>query len=549
MTSASVSTSMFSLAQQWVHGILLAGEWQKRLIAVSAGAVSAGAMAPINFFPVLFATFPVLVWLLDSTGGRGDTRRNLVAAAGIGWWFGFGFFLAGLWWLGVAFVVGGEKFIWLMPLGVVALPAALALFFALGLGVARLFWGSSTWRIFALALGLGFSEWLRSWLFTGFPWNGFGQVFANHLLLVQGASLLGAEGLGALAVAVFAAPALIVTGTTSLQRWFFPGLGVVLLLALALFGYLRLLPTGGTRIDFDALPMVPGVRLRIMQPNVPQDEKNAPRDGRAVIADYLTLSDRVKGAHASGIADVTHLIWPEAPFPFILERNAEAIRSITGFLPPTTQLITGAVRVEQDPAAPDGRRFYNSMQVLDRSGIVGTYDKVHLVPFGEYLPFGAWLSRLGLEQFVRVIGGFSASPSRRELAIAGLPPVTPMICFEAIFPAELGAEEAGPRVFVNVTNDAWFGATFGPYQHLAQARLRAVEFGQPVIRAANSGVSAVFDPFGRVVASLPLGVKDVIDAPLPAGLASTLYRQSRWYSFATVMFFFAVLAALGRIRS
>lgn len=541
------SKGSFTRAEDWFHAILLADGRRRAALAFGAGAIGAAAMQPIDFFPAFLISFPLLVWLLDAVASEGGGFFRKAFSAGLlGWCFGFGYFVAGLWWLGAAFVIGGDQFIWLMPLGVVGLPAVLALFSALGVMIARLFWSSGALRIFALALGLGVSEWLRGWLFTGFPWNAFGQAFANHLVLAQGLSVIGPEALGALTILIFAVPAVLMTGRNALSRWTLPVLALAVFAINAGFGFLRLQSTGGTRVDFSSLSTVPNVKLRIMQPNVAQDIKNTQQSGAAVLEQFFALSDIAKGAHASGVADVTHLIWPESPFPFVLERTPRALEMIGRFLPATTQLITGSIRAEPLDGAESRYRYFNAMQVLDKTGVIGTYDKVHLVPFGEYLPFESWLRSLGLEQFVHVIGGFTASPARKPLTIAGLPPVIPMICFESIFSQELGADNRGESVFISVTNDAWFGYTFGPYQHLAQARMRAIEYGQPVVRAANSGISAVFDPYGREVASLPLGVADVLDAPLPTGLSNTLYRETSWYSFASVMILCVGLALLGK---
>lgn len=547
--AATATAGLFFLAREGVHAILLSAGWRRHGLTFGAGVLSAAAMPPLDLFPALLLGLPVLVWLLDGQGGSGRSGwRDLASAALTGWWFGFGYFLAGLWWLGVAFVTGGEQFVWLMPLGVIGLPAALALFFALGLAIARLLWSPGALRIFSLAFGLGVSEWLRGWLFTGFPWNGFGQAFANHFVLAQGASVVGADGLGIIVIALFASPAVIFTGANRAGRYLAPALAIAVFAAMTVFGLMRLHASGGIGVDFSVQKMVPDVRIRIMQPNIAQDEKHQQKNGAAILEQFFALSDRAKGAHAGGIGDVTHLVWPESPFPFVLERSAPALEAIGRFLPPQTQLITGAIRAEPSEGAPRGFRFFNAMHVINRSGIVGTYDKVHLVPFGEYLPFEGVLRAIGLEQFVRVVGGFTASPARRPLDVLGLPPVIPMICFESIFSRELGAEAPGGRILLNVTNDAWFGYTFGPYQHLAQARLRAIEFGQPVIRAANSGISAVFDPYGRVIAKLPLGIADVLDSPLPEGLPNTLYRRATWYSFAAVMICFAAAALIGRGR-
>lgn len=528
------------------HVLLLEG-WPRAGLAFAAGLVAALALQPVNALPVLGLSFPVLVWLIDGLAVSGR-KRLAIQAFVIGWSFGFGYFLAGLWWLGAAFVIGGEQFVWLLPLGVVGLPAGLAIFMGVGVMLARGFWSAGIMRLFALAFGLGVSEWARASILTGFPWNGFGQAFTDHLLLAQGASLIGAEGLGLFAIVVFAAPATLGTGRTFAARWGMPALAALLLAALAIFGLARLQATGGSRTDLDRIPIVPDIRLRIMQPNVAQEEKNRPGSASAILDRYLQLSDRATGPRHTGIGDVTHLFWPEAPFPFVLDREPRALEAITARLSAGTVLVTGSIRAEEAPDQWRRFRFFNSIQVLDRNGLVGSYDKVHLVPFGEYLPLENLLRALGLEPFVRVIGGFSAASERKPLDIPGLPGSIPVICFETIFPRELAASVSGSTVFVNVTNDAWFGRTAGPYQHLAQARLRSIEFGQPMVRAANSGISAVIDPYGRILASLPLDRADVIDSPLPAGLAGTLYSQTFWYSYATVMILLAALGLLGNLR-
>jgi len=534
--------------RDWHHAILLADRWNRRALAVGAGVCAALAMQPLDIWPAYFVAFPLLVLLLDGTGDATRPRRtDLAAAAGIGWFFGFGYFLIGLWWLGAAFIAGGDQFIWLMPLGVVGLPAFLALFPAFGLLFARLIWSRSATRVLALAFGLSLAEWMRGWIFTGFPWNGFGQAFANQIVLVQIVSVIGAETLGVIAVALGALPALVLSGRSRLGMLWPIGLIALVIGVGTGYGLLRLQASGGIAVDFRTMPFVPNVKLRIMQPNVSQDAKNATRDGMKELEAFLALSDIAKGAHASGIADVTHLIWPEAPFAFVLERKPQAIQAIRAYLPTGTVLITGAVRAE--PESPTSFRFFNAIHVIDRNGFVGTYDKVHLVPFGEYLPFEAALRAMGLKQFVNVIGGFTASPARQPLAVPGLPPVAPMICFESIFPRDLAESVTDGGVFINVTNDGWFGYTSGPYQHLAQARLRAVEFGQPMVRAANSGISAVYDAFGRRIAALPLGRADVLDAPLPVGLSKTLYKRVGWYSFAAVMIGFLSIGVLGRLRA
>jgi apolipoprotein N-acyltransferase len=226
------------------------------------------------------------------------------------------------------------------------------------------------------------------------------------------------------------------------------------------------------------------------------------------------------------VRDATHLIWPESAFPFFLEREADALTQIADLLPPGVVLITGAARVEEPRAGQGPVKVFNSIRVLgDDGAILSTYDKLHLVPFGEFLPFQRVLEALGFEQLTRVRGGFTPGATRRALTVPRLPAASPLICYEVIFPGNALPEGGRPAWLLNLTNDAWFGITPGPYQHFAQARLRAIEEGLPLVRAANNGISAVVDPLGRIVHSLPLGVDGVIDADLPRPIQATVYAR------------------------
>jgi apolipoprotein N-acyltransferase len=298
------------------------------------------------------------------------------------------------------------------------------------------------------------------------------------------------------------------------------------------------------RLGAPASATVANVKLRIMQPNVAQDADFAPENGAAIVKRYLTLSDRATSPATSGVADVTHLIWPESAFPFILSRDGAMMKEIAGFLRGGAILITGAARMEHDDQ-PHGRfHYYNAIEVIDRQGLrPERYDKHHLVPFGEYMPLSDLIERIGVTQFVNIPGGFDPGSGTNVIRIPGLPPALAMICYEAIFPNETPAA-AGPdrpRWLLNVTDDAWFGLTSGPYQHFAAARLRAVELGLPLVRAANTGVSAVTDGFGRVLAETALGSETVLDSPLPEPIARTW--QSRWGSASAALFGLALLVA------
>lgn len=493
--------------------VVLAAGLPRAVIALLAGAIASLAMQPFGLFPVLALSLPVFVWLLD--GAAGESRgAALKAAARIGWCFGFGYFLAGLWWIGQAFLVDADNFAWMMPFAVVLLPAGLALFTALGAVLARWMWSPGPARIAAFAAGLGASEWLRGHVLSGFPWNTFGYALADNAVLGQAAAVLGVEGLTPLTLALFAAPAVLAAGRE--RAWAIPGLALAALALLAAYGVWRL-PAG-------PVPAQPGVALRIVQPAIPQDDKFRADRAEEILANYFALSNERTSPARAGIDDVTLLVWPESAFPFFLDRAAEVRDRIGALLPPSTVLVTGAARSDSPTGRP--KQVWNSIQVLASDGtIVDTYDKVHLVPFGEYLPFQSLLERIGIMQLTKLPGGFASGEGPKVLRVPGGPTLAPLICYEAIFPRGLIAASPRAAAIVNVTNDAWFGLTPGPYQHLAQARVRAVEQGLPLIRAANNGISAVVDPYGRVVASLALGSRGVVDAELPEALPQTLYAR------------------------
>lgn len=499
------------------HAVVLAWGWRRALIAFAAGAISVLALPPFDLWPVLFLTFPVAVWLID---GSGAGRFGGCVAAGLaGWFFGFGYFLAGLYWIGHAFLVDAKTFGWLLPIAVTALPAGLAIFTAAGFGLARLLWQRGPIRILALAVALTFVEWLRGHVLSGFPWNSYGYALTGSLVLAQTLSVTGLWGLTALSIAIFASPATLADEAIDTKRRWLPlALSVATLVVMAGYGAIRL---ARTPTEF-----VKDVRLRIMQPNLPQDEKFNYGARQKIMSHYLSLSDRATTPQTSGLRDVTHLIWPESAFPFFLTRDGDALAQIANLLPEGTILLTGAARYAESPPGERRPRAYNSIYAIDHDGtVLSVYDKVHLVPFGEYLPFQSALERLGFLQLTKVQGGFMAGDRHRTYDLRGAPRFLPLICYEIVFPGAIVPSEDRPGWLLNVTNDAWFGISPGPYQHFQQARARAIEEGLPLVRAANNGISAVVDPLGRVVHQLPLGVEGVLDSPLPRPLAPTIYAR------------------------
>lgn len=530
--------TLTQIATRLAHAVVLAFGWRRAGIAFVAGAASALAMAPVNAWPVLFVTFPVLVWLVD--GSAAGRRSGAVSAAIAGWCFGFGYFLAGLYWVGYAFLVDAKTFGWLLPVAVAGLPAYLAIYTAAGLAAARLLWMRGPTRLLVLAVTLTAAEWLRGHLLTGFPWNAFGYALTQPLMLAQSVSLVGIWGLTFLTIAICASPAVLADERTDTPHPYrAPLIGLVILAAFA--GY------GAARLATHPTLYVKDVKLRIMQPNLQQDVKFNYAAKNEVMARYLRLSDRATGPQSNGARDATHLIWPESAFPFFLTREPDALAQIAALIAPKTELIVGAVR---PAAAADGvrvTRAYNSVYVIDGDGSIrGIYDKVHLVPFGEYLPFQSFLEKLGLQQLTKQVGGFLSGDRRRAMDVAGAPKMLPLVCYEVIFPGAAVPPGERPGWLVNLTNDGWFGISSGPYQHLQQARVLAIAEGLPLVRAANTGISAVIDPVGRVINSLPLGVEGVFDSALPRALPPTTYVEFGEYTL--ILFLVVSLIFIGRRR-
>ena len=525
--------------------------WRQRGLAFGAGAVSTLAFAPFFAWPVLFATFPVLAWMID---GAGRETRPARAAAFAAWWFGFGYFFAGLLWIGEAFLVEAEIFAWLLPFAVTLLPAGMALYWGLAGAVAQRFWPRSSpprpseaiARMLVLAASLGVCEWLRGHLFTGFPWNTPGLALTMPLPLMQAAGVFGIYGLGLWAVFICTLPLVLLADA---ER---AGLRRAGLLAASLAGGPLLIAfiLGSWHLSAPQPPAIHNVKLRIVQPSVPQRDKWIGAKQKEIFADHLALSKQDPDGTPDDLAGITHLIWPEASMPFGPLDHPEALAAIGQLLPPNVYLLAGALRQERDEIH-DKRLAYNSLIAFGAGGeVLNLYDKVHLVPFGEYLPFQSALEAIGLQNLTRQRGGFSKGPTPKPLLfVPGLPPISPIICYEAIFPGEIAGGDARPGVIVIVTNDGWFGNSTGPYQHFHQARVRAVEQGLPVIRSANNGISGVIDPQGRILALLPMNARGSIDSPLPAERAPPVY--ARWGDrtfWLNVFFFIAAAWCLKRLQ-
>jgi apolipoprotein N-acyltransferase len=419
----------------------------------------------------------------------------------LGWCFGFAHFLVGLYWIGIAFFTDAERFGALAAPAVLLLCAYLACYPALAAWLTVLHrWRSPVASALVLALAWTVGEVARGILFGGFPWNLIGYAFAQSTAISQLAALTGIHGLSLLAVALGALP-VVWLEPEQRARWQPLAAGGLILVAIWAGGALRLADAVAQPVD--------AVRLRLVQANIAQQDKWLPEGRARAFERHLALS-------VADARPVSHIIWPESAASYPLDQDAVARQMIAKVVPPGGLLLTGGERFDLSSTPP---LAWNTLFAIDRDGVVvARYDKRDLVPFGEFLPLRNLLSRVGLAKLTHGSIDFQPGPGRETIALPGLPPVSPLICYEAIFPGSVVDPHARPGWLLNITNDAWFGRSSGPYQHLAMARLRAIEEGLPLVRSANSGISAVVDPWGRTQAELGLGETGVLDASLPRPL-------------------------------
>lgn len=487
--------------------------WRAAGVAFLAGALAALAMPPLYWLPLAIVGAVVFVWLWDTAAGPKSALLR-------GWAWGTGHFAVGSYWIVEAFFVPPADYGPLGPPIVIGLAALLGFFPGMAAGAAK--WAALRWpklggryaRLFLLAVTWTVAEWLRGHVFTGYAWNPLAHVWAFAVPLLQGAALFGVYGLGLFTFMILAAPA---------AGWRASLLALVVVAGAGFAGQSVMVP-----VETGDGPLV-----RIVQPNTPQAEKWRPENRTRLLNKLVEMSRR------DGFDKLSAVIWPETAPPFIVEPGSPALEVMAKAVPPDGYLLTGAARGTGN--RNDG--VWNSLLVIDKAGaIVASYDKVHLVPLGEYIPFHKQLAPVS--GFIGR-GSFEEGLSRVTLDLPRLPSFSPIICYEVIFPAAVTGPGARPRWLLNVTNDAWFGLSSGPYQHLASARLRAVEEGLPMIRAANTGVSAVIDAYGRVLAPLDMQQEGIIDHRIPAAREPTPY--GRWGDAMLLALLLAVGAVLASV--
>ncbi|MEW9919593.1 apolipoprotein N-acyltransferase [Marimonas sp. MJW-29] len=483
--------------------------WRLFGLGGALGALAAFGQAPYDQPLILAAALVGAVYVYRSA----DTPRM---AALFGWALGAGYFAHALQWIVSPFMVDVARHAWMAPFAIAFMAAGLALFWGAAFGAARMLAPSRAWP---LILCLPAAELMRAYVFTGFPWAMPAQALVD-LLGGQTLAWIGPYALNAAIVAI--AVALGFPARSAPQRVMQYG---VILFGLGAFVLPPMVP---------AAPLTDNV-VRLVQPNAAQRDKWDPEK-------IPVFFDRQLGFTAAppeaGNPAPDLILWSETAIPWQLDYAGTALREIAG--------AGGDATVALGVQRADGERFHNSMVVLAADGAVAqVYDKHHLVPFGEYIPFANLAARLGVFGLAQTIpAGYAAGPGPKLLELGPLGRALPLICYEAVFPHDVNAAPERPDFLIQITNDAWFGKGAGPRQHLAQARMRAIEQGLPLARSANTGISAMIDPYGRITASLPLNTAGFVDAALPAPLAPTFYSRTGDLPFALLLLAGLAFAAI-----
>lgn len=502
--------------------------WFIRGLAFLLGALGALAFAPLFIFPALLLSFSAIWFLLDAEIEEGSSFLRIFS---LGWWFGLGHFTVGLYWITYALTVDLKAFWWLVPFALFGIPSVLAVFTGAAFALTKVWPYRGVSRAFVFAgIWIGF-EWLRGHLFTGFPWNLLGYSWAFSSEMMQMASVGGVYGLSLMAILLS-----VFLGYLIGKNYFERTLAISIYLLVPF-----LWVWGHHRLNHPEVMESPSLALRIVQPNIPQTLKWNLAQKEDNFRQLLEMTAQPSAFNLKAV------IWPETAIPFFLEQDSFRRMLIAEALPKGALLFTGALRL----TGP--KEVRNSILVLDKEGnILASYDKAHLVPFGEYIPFRKNIDALFGEGSIKkiTIGAldFKAGPGPELVALPNdFPSFSGLVCYEVIFPsAVINAALERPRWILNVTNDAWYGNTSGPYQHLEMTRMRAIEEGVPLVRAANSGISSVFDAYGRMKGSIKLSTRGVLDVFLPPPTQTKpLYAQ--WGDWITLGLLAIVFAFAGLV--
>ncbi|MBI4031785.1 MAG: apolipoprotein N-acyltransferase [Proteobacteria bacterium] len=499
-------------------------------LCLLAGAAMVPAMSPWNLWPFLFMGFSVFYILLSKAGKMRDAFIG-------GWLFGFGYFAAGLWWIANALLVPGNEFLWVWPLAIAGLPALLSFFPAIAcLAVMRLAALKHYSGFFFFVAAFSLAEWLRGHLFTGYPWNSYGYAWGGWLPMAQSAAFGGLYFLTLLTVFWSALPGFLLVSENPKKIKY-------ALAALAVIAAIANYASGEYRLRQPLPEPAKNFYIHIVQPNIPQADKWDGAKAGENLSQHLSLSF----PHENETAETTTLIvWPETALSWRAmehENAVTAIKDVLGLYKGKVYLVTGMLRYEPGPGGgEEGEKYFNSIAVFNRDlSMTAVYDKSHLVPFGEFIPLQKYVPFGPFVQFT----GFATGPGPQTISLPDLPPFSPLVCYEIIFPgAVVGKTSGRPHLIVNVTNDAWYGDSPGPRQHFMQTRFRAIEEGLPIVRSANTGISGMIDAYGRAVATIGINSEGVLSYIMPApAIRTTFYSIYGDTTFLLIIAVFLIIFA------
>jgi apolipoprotein N-acyltransferase len=516
------------------------GRWYAWSTALLGGLAAGVAHPPFGMLPGLLGYALILI-RIDQ-----PIERPVKSAFALGWFAGLGYFAVSTWWVVEPFLTDARTYGWMAPFGVVLMAGGLALFWGAAGAVYRALAPRSAWKVLVFAGVFSAFEWLRGHIFTGFPWNLPGETWEAGGPPSQAAALVGAYGLTWITLAIAATPGLV---ALQVRRSAQAGA-----LAIAGLSLVALYAGGAGRIAADGPPgaRVPPAapRVRVVQANIDQKDKWKPENLELIFRTYEQLT-RAPAARAPDI-----VVWPEGALPAVIDDlvapSSPYANRLRDLVRPGQTLLMGANRAE--PAGRGQWRYFNSLLAFRRDGealrVTGIYDKYRLVPFGEFVPLGDLAGKVGFRSLVHMPDDFSPGPPPRPLIAPGLPPVQPLICYEALFPGLADSAHGRPAWILNISNDAWFGRGSGPLQHLNIASYRAIEQGLPIVRSTPTGVSAIIDAHGRLLPRswLGLGRFGVIDAPLPPPLPPTLYSRFGDWGLGLLLLVSAAGWLIGRAR-
>ncbi len=491
------------------------------LLSIIIGFVSSYAFAPTYWLLLIFITFPIFMRMLYKSKSY---RKSFF----IGWSFGFGYFLGGLYWISYSLLVDNKLFGWLIPFAIIFIPLILALYIGvLGIIVHKLKPqnGSTTgFAVLFVCLWTLF-EIIRTNLFTGFPWLALGYSLSRSTVMLQSASIGGVFLLSFILLCSISVIFVIANSAFNKGSLKLPIIAICAFISLPIINYIY----GKYRLQ-NANVEFTKYHIRIVQPNISQHLKwSAQQQYKNLLKTIALTSESLK--------DNNYIIWPESATSTYPLNKEETRNLVKKAIPKNSYLISGGLKYGKN------LEVWNSIFVIDHEGkVVDSYDKIHLVPFGEYIPYRKFLP-FSINKITHGLSDFSPGTTVKVIKIKDLPSFRPLICYESFFPKEILNKKSGiPKLLINFTNDAWYGNSPGPYQHLDMTILRSIEYGIPIIRAANTGISAITDPYGRYLHSLPLNKEGVIDEKIPFPIAySTIYSINGDYTLFIILFFLLII--------